>query len=263
MVSRPHRRRRGVWNSAAARRLLTLAGSPSSVEEAVRTVVRGLLDGIACPPTDLDTLRLKVNVVKVVAEDLPVSGELRRDGSRFVIHYSSTLSPQRRRFTIAHEIAHALFETTGPKCPKNGRELERLCDMLATEILMPRELFVASAKGLATVQGVFDLARLFNTSLSAAAIRLAETYPVSVFEVEDGFITWSYGRIIRGSIVTTEDDLRSAIQAAFENRLTNQTVLLRNRDSFANWCLESAGIGDGSRRLFLLKPPIPLTSARQ
>ena len=38
-----------------------------------------------------------------------------------------------------------LFRNYGPNCPRFGEELERICDMLATEILMPKDIFLQRA----------------------------------------------------------------------------------------------------------------------
>ena len=183
------------WKSAAARRLLEMAGKPPTVEEAVAIVADRLLDGVPGPPTDLEAIAPRLNITGFRAEDVPFSGELRREGSGFAVVYSSALSPARRRFTVAHELAHALFETSGRNCPRVGRELERLCDKIAAELLMPRKVFLECAGPAISLGGVFELARLFGMSLSATAIRCAELKGVSVFEVDADAVTWGHGVI--------------------------------------------------------------------
>jgi len=206
-ISRDHTR----WTSAAARRLLGIAGNPATVEEAVRIVADRLLDGVSCPPTDLHAIATRLNISTFQAEDLPVSGELRREGSGFTVVYSSSLSPGRRQFTVAHEIAHAIFESSGPNCPRVGKELERLCDKIAAELLMPRKLFLECAGPAVSIGKLFELARTFRLSLSATAIRCAELKGVSVFEVEGDRVTWGHGIIRRGPVKALEHVIRHGV----------------------------------------------------
>src|SRR5580704_14110342 len=112
------------------------------MEAAVQIVIGRFLDRLDCPPTDLNAVAARLSVTRITYEDLPFPGELRRNSQGFEIACSSYLSASRRRFTVAHELAHVIFETTGPNCPTRGRELERLCDMLASEILMPQNEFM-------------------------------------------------------------------------------------------------------------------------
>jgi hypothetical protein len=110
---------------------MALAGNPPNVEAAIETVTARLLQGIECPPTDLEAIRPRLNITQFCTEDIAGSGELQRDGDGFKVVYSPSVAPTRRRFTIAHEMARAIFESTGPNCPRNGVELERLCDKIA------------------------------------------------------------------------------------------------------------------------------------
>jgi hypothetical protein len=116
------------WKSAAARRLLALAPA-DTIPDAVHVVVSRLLEGVHCPPTNLEELGLRLNVRRIRYENLPVAGALVRVDDGFEILCSSAAANGRQQFTIAHEIAHAIFESTGPRCPQAGGELERLCDI--------------------------------------------------------------------------------------------------------------------------------------
>ena len=182
------------WKSAAARRLRDMAGV-DSIDEAVPLVVAEVLAGIQCPPTDLAALCARLNVTAVVDDDnIPVLGELRRENDAFTILCAVGQSSVRRRFTIAHELAHVLFEATGPRAPRVGADLERLCDMLAAEILMPRSVFEA-AMNSSTLDASFvkRLASRFQTSLTATVLRCAELSSLSVVCIQDGRRKWSRG----------------------------------------------------------------------
>jgi hypothetical protein len=185
-----------------------MSSGASTVHQAVRDVASGILKGVSSPPTDLDALKPALNVTRIFSEDLPVSGELRRNDRAFDIVYSSTLSAEQRQFTIAHEMGHAIFELTGPNCPRSGQELERLCDMLATELVFPHETFRECLGKDLSLAKVFDLSRRFRASLSATAIRCAEYRSISVFEAERDRINWGSGMVRKGTARTMSLALR-------------------------------------------------------
>jgi hypothetical protein len=246
------------WTSAAARRLLGLAGNPPTVEKAAEVVAQRLLEGIACPPTDLEALRprLKVSGFEPI-DGLPISGELRKDGDGFKIVYSASLQPGRRRFTIAHELGHAIFETTGPNCPRYGNELERICDMLASELLMPRKILVEHVGPGIEPGRIYDLARTFETSLMATALRCHQVFGISVFQVENARLAWGYG-VIRHQrdIEVHMHQSEAAIIQAMEGVAGETTVYLNGRDHLCSW----ASARGQRRALFVLQPR---SSARQ
>jgi hypothetical protein len=248
------RSREKSWKSAAARRLADLAGNPPTLSRAVEIVAAKHLEGISCPPTHLEALmpRLNISAFEPIS-GLPFSGELRKDGNYFKVVYSTSLSPGRRRFTIAHELAHAIFETTGPNCPRYGRELERICDMLASEILLPRQVFIERAGSDCSPQKIFKLAGEFQTSLMATALRCYQLFGVSIFQVKDGRLVWGYGAIRNDRhIQDTDDEFRSAISDAMEGKPGERLVFLRRSIYILRWT-SVAGLRPG---LFVLKPHV-------
>ena len=239
------------WASAAACRILKLAGNPSTVEEAVAIVAERLLEGVQSPPTDLEALMPRLNVTAFEPDaTLPISGELRKDGDGFKIVYSASLSQGRQRFTLAHELAHAVFESTGPNCPRYGRELERICDMLAGEILLPKQIFLKAVGEKVTPGRICQLARDFQTSLMATAIRSCNLCRVSVFQVENGHLTWGYG------LIKSKHDLegdRLAFQTAIHQAMAGipgeRLVFLKRRELLLQWtCMRGS-----SRAMFVLR----------
>lgn len=181
------------WKSAAARRLMEVAGV-SNVDGALDKIALELLDGVACPPTDLDAISVRLNVCRVESDaEMMMTGALSREGERFVIHVFPGLSSGRRRFTIAHELGHAFMETTGPHVPRSGRELEEICDRFAAEILMPRREFVGCIGGCPEISGVLEAANIFRASRVAAFRRVRDLYRVKCCEFENGYFNWSFG----------------------------------------------------------------------
>jgi len=240
------------WTSAAARRLLGLAGNPPTVEKAAEVVATRLLEGVRCPPTDLEALRPRLNVSEYEPIDgLPISGELRKDGDGFKIVYSASLQPGRRRFTIAHELAHAVFETTGPNCPRYGNELERICNMLASELLMPRRILVEHVGSSIHPGRIYDLARVFETSLMATALRCHQVFGISIFQVENACLVWGYGAIRHQRDIEVHiHESEAAITQAMEGIPGETAVYLNGRDHVCSW----ASARGKRRALFVLQP---------
>lgn len=231
------RRKQKRWTSAAARRICQLTETAATVEQAVEITALRLLDGIPCPPTDLDALKDRLNVTAIEPiPGLPISGELRKDGDSFVIVHSASLSPGRRRFTIAHELGHAVFESTGPNCPRYGRELERICDMLAAEFLMPRRVFSARLGPTLHPEQVFQLAREFETSIMASALRCNRLLGTSIFQVEDGRVVWGYGAIRHQRDLQVDvDAFQNAIKQAMDGTNGEIAINLRRCDRGLQW----------------------------
>lgn len=100
-------------------------------------------------PVKLSSLAKELGL-KVVASTLPpgISGEIRPSPSGYTISVNRHDSPQRQRFTVAHEIAHYLLhrEQIGNGISDDVLYRSSLSDWreaeanrLAAEILLPRE----------------------------------------------------------------------------------------------------------------------------
>lgn len=256
MVTERNRKRK--WNSAAARRFLVLAGNPPTVDDALIRLADDLLEGSTSPPTDLEFIMARLNITSCIAdEDMPIAGELRKNGQELQIAYSPFASVERRRFTIAHELAHALLERTGPRCPRQGRELERLCDLLAAELLLPRKCFLALAGEEPGLQKVFELARIFRASITATALRCTHLLGLSFFELANAQVAWSSGagavRLRRG-VRLRNGPLADTVPEMQTNR-HGDAIVFANLDGTARqWAIEWRHIAGGKRILSLLRP---------
>lgn len=239
---------------AAARRLLKLAGSPPTIEAAVQGIVQKLLAGLVLPPTDLNAVAARLDVSVIGVDDLPVSGELRRVNGQLTVVYSSDLPLGRRNFTVAHELGHAIFERTGRNCPRSGREVERLCDKLAAELLMPRKVFLAKTDPDPTLAQVHELAQSFGTSLQATALRCYEVRRISVGEADAQSIRWGTGLLGRSAQAHGDGEIRNAISLALAGEAGTATVFV-NAGIWSGLCrLEWSPMAQASRALLLLRP---------
>jgi len=244
------------WKSRASRILLAFADNAIDVDQAIDRVVGHLLDGVQCPPTDLEAVMGRLNVMDA-QEDAAVAGSgiLTEIGDgRFRIRYSPTQSHFRKRFTIAHELAHVIFAGTGDDWPRRGHELERLCDMIATEILMPKRVFRDEAGPFPSMSVARKMSRRFQVSLSSTAIRFAELFGISCFEIEDGYWRWSHGigrklsnYLISGSI---EDLIASADGLPTGNVEVAALISGQVRELVLEWQASR----DNERYLFMLRP---------
>lgn len=133
-----------------------------------------------------------------IAEVVPMNIEQRKgdkrdallvpniSGGRSII-YNPTAPRTRVAFSIAHEIIHTFFPNSinGARfrniCASESREaneLERLCDLGASELLMPLSDFqtATTATGY-TLSAVPTLMESFGSSFEATAFRLASAHP--------------------------------------------------------------------------------------
>lgn len=110
----------------------------------------------------------------------------RGNNGRRVILYNPARPAGRIGFSIAHEIAHTFFPTTGAGArfrevchpeSREANELERLCDLAASELLMPLDRFravVGQQFGFASVEAA---AAHFGSSFESTAFRMATANP--------------------------------------------------------------------------------------
>ena len=116
----------------------------------------------------------------------------------------------RRRFTIAHELGHAVIEGLGSGRPRHGRELETICNMIAAELLLPRKV-VQPFLVKPNLVALFRLAQVFDVSLRTAAIRCKELCGLHSFEVgHDGRLAFTTGlvRIVDESLAEIVSKVR-------------------------------------------------------
>lgn len=242
--------KKGRWKSAAARRVKQAAGV-ADIDRALDKVVLNLLDGIACPPTDLDALMARLNVCRVETNaDMMITGALKKEGEQFVIQVFPGLSSGRRRFTIAHELGHAFMETTGPHAPRTGAELETICDRFAAEVLMPRRAFAACVGSSPDIAAVLEAATTFRASRAAAFGRVRDLYGMKCGEFEEGRFHWTFG------VGNLERSILSRSLQETDGREGVKEVDLYSARGYSTWRMEWQRMGDGGRTVCLLAPEV-------
>jgi Zn-dependent peptidase ImmA (M78 family) len=129
--------------------------------------------------------------------------------------------------------------------------LERICDLLATEFLMPRDVFPSRADGSVSPQKVYDLAREFQTSVMATALRCRQLWGISVFQVEDAQVIWGYGAVRRQQdLRKSAYEFQGAISRAMNQEAGEQQIFIGRTAFSLQWTCSR-----GQRRaLFTLQP---------
>lgn len=166
----------------------------SLIVERARLLVNKLIEdrGNDKPPFLPEEFARLQGVKRIVKTELgKTSAVLLRFPDGVVIKVNKNHHPDRQHFSIAHEIGHLLFSelklehyinsieyrTFNPQAKERTREKarERLCDIAATELLMPEQVFkkYLTDFGL-SINSVEPLAHIFRTSNLTTAFRIAE-----------------------------------------------------------------------------------------
>jgi hypothetical protein len=160
---------------------------------AARKALEAMIPGaaLATIPINVQAAAKFVGIEQIVQGDLQgVDGLLSLTSSgTYVVTLKREQSRIRKRFTLAHEIGHlVVFNSVGRRdgsiaannlgcrtANPEDLEEERLCDLVASELLMPREAFLQQMQ----LEGVCALsipaiARDFDVSLHAASRRVVD-----------------------------------------------------------------------------------------
>ena len=132
------------------------------------------------PPIALARLAYALGVSEIRAASMVEDGRLEHRAGRKVIFLREQTGPQRRRFTLAHELGHLVLAEPGRDFVAHRHEVhfdseERFCNQFAAALLLPRTWvrseFAEAPVGLPAARG---MAAQAETSLSAALVRLRE-----------------------------------------------------------------------------------------
>jgi hypothetical protein len=169
------------WTNASVRALAGHSDPVAAIREAVRRVIIAALEaGWRGPPFDPFELAALRGIDCAATESVPEARVVPRTRA-MVIEFNPNRPRRRVRFSVAHEIAHTLF----PDCadlarnrlgdrddPGDGWQLEMLCNLAASEFLMPTGDDLGP-EAEPTVDNLIALQTKFDVSMEAIAIRLA------------------------------------------------------------------------------------------
>ena len=131
-------------------------------------------------PVNVESIAKALGAESVQMADISVAGMLLPADNSFRILVNRNEPRVRQRFSCAHEIAHAILNpkltpSLRQEVPEAPTALEKHCDKLAAQILMPDPTFSTYANSEAcSIQSIVKLARTFQTSIRATTIRVME-----------------------------------------------------------------------------------------
>lgn len=189
--------RNNRWHHPSVIRLIeegrTLHEYNYSPEEIIRVKARKLVQyainlGWSGPPFDPHILASIIGI-RVVPVDMKSSIDamiVPSEDGRFNILLNRTVPHhERQNFSICHEISHTLFPDCAefirmrakkPDKTDTDREVEVLCNIAASELLLPGDYFLESLRGQDfSLRSVQPLSELYKASKTATIIKMVGT----------------------------------------------------------------------------------------
>lgn len=156
----------------------------ATMEARARALVLQAMDsGWEGPPFDPLWLAEWLDIRTEARGDIPDARMVPIEGGKVRLEYNPTRPRGRLRFSIAHEIAHSLFEDCAQEVRNRGGssghaldnwQLEALCNIGAAEMLMPLGSFADLGVKDLSIDAVMDLRKRFEVSVEACIIRLVK-----------------------------------------------------------------------------------------
>ncbi len=124
----------------------------------------------------LEQAAYRLGIARITSKPMPFDGGIYESGNELEIRLNSLSPLKRRRFTLAHEIGHLILEehVRNTRNCTDDSGLERTCDLMAAELLMPAgevRRYAGSLEGQ-TPANLQAIATHFEVSLHATALRL-------------------------------------------------------------------------------------------
>lgn len=172
------------WLHKSVLRFIEETGNPDPIE-AMRKLIRDLVVkafelGWQGPPFSPVQFAKFLNI-EVMPNDSVIDARILPQGDCFHIQYNPFQMPTRINFSVAHEIVHTVFSDCAESVryreakPLENRELEQLCNIGASEILLPYAVFSHdAAKATPSIDGLIGLATQYKASLEAIFLRYTE-----------------------------------------------------------------------------------------
>ena len=163
--------------------------------------IRDLLN--AHVPVNIESIAKSLGAESVQRANISVAGMLLPTEDSFRILVNKNEHWVRQRFSGAHEIAHLILDpkhapSMRKEVPEAPTTLEKHCDMLAAQILMPDPTFSRYAKSeICSIQSILKLARTFQTSITATTIRLMDVIDEPIIAIFSRMATGKTGLHLR------------------------------------------------------------------
>lgn len=184
-----------VYSNPAVVDLVELHGEVSQdPEEIIRHLARNEIAdarnyGLSGPPFDPRILASVMGIQHEESKQLIRSEDaelqpIAKNNRNLIIKYNPDKPKTRQNFSIAHEIAHTLFPEYRDQYKAHHKigkfnpdsEVEFLCDLGASEIIMPAPEFNRDVEKMGiSLKSLERLSKRYNASLEATAIRMITT----------------------------------------------------------------------------------------
>ena len=154
-------------------------------------------------PVNIESIAKFLRAESVQRADISIAGMLLPTEDSFKILVNRNEYELRQRFSCAHEIAHAILDPSlNPSMRQelrhNSSDLERHCDELAAQLLMPDPTFSKYAKSEAfSIPSVVNLSRTFETSIQATTIRTIDVIQEPCIAIFSAMATGKTGSKLR------------------------------------------------------------------
>lgn len=142
------------------------------------------------PPFDPFEIAKQMGIKVVPRHDIKDARTIPLPDKKFIIEYNPEKSKGRIRFSIAHELAHTLFADCEAQIRNRGKrthrsrddwQLEMLCNIGASEILMPIGSFPDLSEAEISVGNLLNLQQKFYVSTEALFLRAVKLTEVPCF----------------------------------------------------------------------------------
>ena len=182
-----------IYSHSSVTRLIKLHPQISEdPEEIIRSLVHNELtkaknSGWNGPPFNPQFLASIMGIYYEESRELLMSEDAElhlTEDDRLIIRYNPNKPKKRQNFSIAHEIAHTFFPEYGYRYKARHKigqfnpesEVEFLCDLGASEIIMPTPEFDLDVKNMGiSLKSLVELSRRYEASPEATAIRMIRT----------------------------------------------------------------------------------------
>jgi O-acetyl-ADP-ribose deacetylase (regulator of RNase III) len=162
----------------------------ASMEAKARELALKAMDeGWEGPPYDPVALARWANLSIEARGDIPDARIVPIADGGLLLQYNPTRPRGRMRFSIAHEIAHTLFDDCAEEVRNRGAledqpksdswQLEVLCNIGAAELLMPLGSFSELAGEELSIRSANELRKRFDISMEACLLRLVKLAKIS------------------------------------------------------------------------------------
>jgi Zn-dependent peptidase ImmA (M78 family) len=175
-----------MWTNKSVLRLIEESNENDPVkvirEKARQLVLSAFEKGWSGPPFDPIKLAEILKISIAPNEAIQDARILPIENGKFKIEYNPFQPKRRINFSVAHEIAHFLFEDCGDTIRNrenitlgNEKELEFLCNIGASEIILPNSDYPSRANNTElTLNSLIKLSEQFEASLEATFLRFCE-----------------------------------------------------------------------------------------